>query len=124
VGLSQVVNAIATRDDDRFAVLLYGYDAAAEPTTAERNVEIALPAGVPAQSLRVFQVNDAENNILAAWRAMGNPAYLRREQLAELQAANALRPSVAYSLTQNPGGATALKLHMRTPGVALAEGRT
>lgn len=62
------------------------------------------------------------SDIIASWRALGAPAWLRPQPLAELRAANTLRetPS-AVTLTDPPDGGRVASFSMETPGIAMLE---
>ena len=108
-GLSAQVNAIATRDGERRALLVY----AITDDEARGRIDVRVP-GVPAGA-RLTRVCDGENDILAEWRAIGAPAYLTRDQQQHLHARNGLSST---SVTVVDGTA---HLTRDTPGIALIE---
>lgn len=118
-GLDDLTGAIATVKPDSCQVLLYSYnnDDNAAPSVAE--VAVRLPAG--ARGVRLYRVDDGENNVVARWRELGAPAYLSRAQTRELQAGNGLREAAgAVRVARDERGATA-HFALRSPGLALLE---
>ncbi|MDA3962760.1 MAG: hypothetical protein PF961_18400 [Planctomycetota bacterium] len=114
-GLATNHNAIATVDG-RKQVLVYNLQK--DPAEAEDavNVRIALPqnAGTP----EAWMIDVSNNNILTTWRGMGSPAYLTRDQRAQLQASNGLQrlDASAFSVTDGEFRCT-----VPTPSVLLVE---
>jgi xylan 1,4-beta-xylosidase len=115
--------AIATREGNRYDVLVYSFEAGSEYSQGQQAVKVTLPAGQnwQAQHLTLHCINNEENNILSHWQTMGSPAYLRREQLRELQAQNSLKVSGAPVELMSGSGSQNARFVMKTPGVALLQ---
>ncbi len=104
-----LISAIATHRGAARSVLVY----ATTDDEARGSIDVRVE-GVPA-SVHLTRVADGENDILAAWRAEGSPAYLTADQRARLRARNQLSGA---TLTCRDGVAA---FSLRTPGVALLE---
>ncbi|MCX7002517.1 MAG: hypothetical protein NTV22_04505 [bacterium] len=116
-GGTPLVNAIATRDNGRGAVLVYAYPEHETAPACEVTVRVALPAQAGPPTLT--RIGAQENNIVAAWRALGAPAYPTPAQLAALRAQNALQAAPATALHREGDH---VSFTMECPGVALLEG--
>ncbi len=83
-------NALVTRDaEGQLAIAIWNY-AAPEETGAPRQVHLAI-AGLPGPHRARIQVVDAQHGSpLAAWDAMGRPAFPSRHQIQLLRDAGAL----------------------------------
>jgi xylan 1,4-beta-xylosidase len=84
------INAIATRAEDRIAVLIWNYhddDLPAEDATVELIVE-GLPAGAP--RLTHHRVDREHSNSYEVWKRMGSPARPTPGQYAALERAGQL----------------------------------
>lgn len=109
--------AVATRRARECSVLLYRYPQKIEEETQTDPVEVLLPKD--AHQLRLYRIDRTENNILAAWRAMGSPAYLGPSERRELRAMNELRFTFTdIEPTSSPEGLWA-RFSLEKPGVAL-----
>jgi xylan 1,4-beta-xylosidase len=87
------VDAMATRDDRRAAVLLWNYhdaDEAAPPTPAAVTVN-GIPPGVTRVLLQYFRIDDMHSNAYTVWKQMGSPQQPTTEQYSQLQAAAGLQ---------------------------------
>lgn len=94
--LTPLTNALATQSSDKISILIYDYDPIPQimPAKAALDVEVTLPPGTQPSQLTVYRIDSDENNIIAAWKHMGSPDYLSREQVALLRARNHLVPSL------------------------------
>ncbi|MCX8090197.1 MAG: glycosyl hydrolase [Verrucomicrobiae bacterium] len=118
-GGEPLAHAIVTRRGAAWQALVYAF---AETTEARATtVELILP-NQPERPPRLTRLGARENNILAAWRAMGAPPYPSREQLKELRAVNTFAPAPADALRiESRSGRWVAVLEMETPGLALVE---
>ena len=113
------VNAIATRDGDEVAILVWHYH---DDDVAAPDAGIALAvAGLPGAACTVerFLMDAEHGNAHAAWRAMGEPARPSAAQYAALEAASALpcvAPPTRYGLA---GGRLDLGFALPRQGVTL-----
>ena len=119
-GSDDLQGAIVTTGPRAHHVLAYAYQHDDAPERRSVEVTVDLPADAAAPTL--FRIDGANNNVVAQWRDLGAPAYLSREQTAELRAHNALQaqPASAVMVTSAEGRATA-HFTMESPGVALLE---
>lgn len=87
------IDAIATRDNRHAAVMLWNYhdsEKADRPETAEVRAA-GLPSGVHAVTIERYLIDATHGNAYTAWKAMGSPAHPTPDQIAQLQAAGALK---------------------------------
>jgi xylan 1,4-beta-xylosidase len=121
-GGDALLDAIATPTATGAAVLLYAYPDTASAAPATHEIRLALPPGARAAVLH--RVGAEDNNIVAAWRAIGSPAYPTPAQLATLRAATVLAPASAVRIetsdTASDTGPVAV-FTLERPGVALLE---
>ena len=115
-GGDELFNAVATRDGDRAAVLVYAYPEKPDWTASTRTVGVAWPFGQPT----LTRLGAAENNVIATWRGMGAPAYPTLRELEQLRASNLLQtaPEAAVRMESGSEGPMAV-FEMECPGVAL-----
>ncbi len=102
VGLDQIladgvrgtadVSALASRDGDRVAVLVWHYhdDDLPGPEASVRLEVGGLPPAKSSVRLLHYRIDDTHGNSYAAWRRMGSPASPSRVQYARLEAAGQL----------------------------------
>ena len=118
-GRMSLAHAIAARRGEARQVLVYAF---AESSQAQRlTVEVELDAR-PNRTPALTRLGAEENNILAAWRAMGSPANPDREQIRSLRAVDTFRaaPAGDVRLREENGRSTAA-FTMESPGLALLE---
>ncbi len=87
------VDAMATADDHKAAVLLWNYHDADQPAEATPTiVEIhGVPRNVTKVLVQHYRIDDAHSNAYTVWKAMGSPQQPTTEQYAQLQAAAGLQ---------------------------------
>ncbi len=105
--------ALLTRDGQKWAALLWNIAESGQDQT----VRLRLPDGAGAAKL--YRIGPKENNILHAWRQMGSPDYLLREQKQSLREQNLLTPAPAEALRQE---GDQVEFSLSSPGVALLLG--
>ncbi len=122
-GGDDLENAIVTPTANGAAVLVYAYPATIHAPLEHREVRVALPARADAGRARLTRLGAEENNVFAAWRALGAPAYPTPAQLAALREQNQLRaaPAEALRIETAPDGARFAVFTLECPGVALLE---
>jgi xylan 1,4-beta-xylosidase len=118
-GLNALTGAIATRAPEGNGVLVYSFDETYEAGAQMCQARVTLPQGATQSSLRLYRINSRDNNVLTQWREMGAPAYLKRDQLSQLQANNTLQAASEDITFSNENGVPEARFNMETPGVAL-----
>lgn len=113
-GGGPLLDALATQDQDKAAVLVFGYLESPESPEATQTVNIVLPPG--ARTASVTYLDAERNNIIHRWKEMGAPQSPTREELAQLRETNRLESSRLVIL---PG--FQVEITLSVPGVALIE---
>jgi xylan 1,4-beta-xylosidase len=113
-GGDQLTHAMATTSADGRAqqVLVYAYDQTDHPAT--RNITVRLSVPERAGNVQLHRVTATENNILADWRDLGAPDYLKHPVRKELEDRNATRSTLDF---RREGGQITFSLD--APGIAL-----
>lgn len=87
------VSALATREGDRIAVLVWHYHDEDVPGPSAQ-VELTL-SGLPAGTVRLsrqhYRIDEEHSNAFTAWKRMGSPQQPTAEQYAELEKAGQLQ---------------------------------
>ncbi len=87
------IDAIATRESNSAAVMVWNYQADAIPGPGTP-VQVSI-SGVPKSVRRVlvqqFRIDEHHSNAFTVWKAMGSPQHPNAEQYAKLQAAGQLQ---------------------------------
>lgn len=115
-GGDDLVSAVATPPaaGKGAAVLVYAYPTSAVETGA---VEIRVEAPKAAAGMPTLtRLGSVENNVIAAWRAMGSPAYPTRVELDSLRRENQPLPAAPKECRQDGKDVV---FTMERPGVAL-----
>jgi xylan 1,4-beta-xylosidase len=117
------IDAMATVDDHKAAVLLWNYhdadkSAAATPTTVELT-------GLPASATRVlvehFRIDDTHSNAYTVWKAMGSPQQPTTEQYEQLKAQAGLQLLTSPAWMNVTGGKLTLKTELPRQGISLVK---
>ena len=93
-------NAIVTqRDDGTFAIALWNL---VDPGVTGKNemVTLQFPGALRSQSAKISRVDNDHGNTLAAYRALGSPAYPTPEQVEALNRETALGEPERQNLTR------------------------
>src|SRR5262249_51877423 len=90
-GGHETVDAWAVRRGDRLMVLLTNHALPRHPIAAEC-VRLELVDAPPPRKATLERIDNNHANAKAAWKAMGEPEYLTRDQVQELEAASRLVP--------------------------------
>ena len=115
-GGNDLQGAIATRDGDRAAALVYSYPENHDRVASKSTVRVAWPFG----SATLIRLGAEENNILSTWRGMGAPPYPTMQELSQLRASNTLQPASAEDVRMESGTEGPMAVfEMECPGVAL-----
>ena len=118
-GLNDSNNSFASKNDSGYQVMIYSFDIDYKPgdTINTKQVEMQLPPDY--KDIRVYKIDDIENNILCEWKAMGSPDYLKQEEIKELKAMNLLKESGDKIKVREINGNKVGQMHIKCPGVAM-----
>ena len=118
--INPLTDAIATLREGGGAVLCYAYPESIEDTKGSVQFELPLPRG--ARSPRLIRLGRIENNVAAAWRALGSPPYPTRAQLHALRSSEVQTEASFLLLSpRDPNGGVVMSFTLERPGVALVE---
>ena len=116
VGGDELTGIVATVAGDARQALVWAYPTSVADT-APVEVSVVWPGAEPLPQL--WRIGATENNILAAWRAIGAPPAPTRAQLDMLRAQNVLMPAPATAARRTGETVT---FSLERPGVAFLEG--
>jgi xylan 1,4-beta-xylosidase len=87
------VDALATREGNQAAVMLWNYHDADEPAPASPvSLEVMdLPPGINRVLVQHFRIDETHSNAYTLWKQMGSPQQPTTEQYTQLQAAAGLQ---------------------------------
>jgi xylan 1,4-beta-xylosidase len=87
------IDAMATIDDRKAAVLLWNYHDADKPAdAAPTTINLSgLPAGTKRVLVQHYRIDDTHSNAYTVWKAMGSPQQPTPEQYAQLQSVAGLQ---------------------------------
>jgi xylan 1,4-beta-xylosidase len=113
------VNAIATREERRVAVLVWNYhdDDVASPAAEVDLVVDHVPDGPV--SVEHARIDSDHSNAYEAWKRMGSPQAPTREQYAQLKKAGQLAQMTAPQRLQTASGRVRLAFTLPRQGVSL-----
>lgn len=122
-GLSDLANAFVTRSERGVQVMVYAFDInyKAGDTPGSCSVEIDLPANLDPASVRVFRLDDDNNNIIKTWREMGSPVIPNKKETKELKDQNQLSMEKGDALIKKTHRGFKAQFNMQNPGVVLLE---
>jgi xylan 1,4-beta-xylosidase len=87
------VGAVATRDRERLAVLVWNYHDVAGAMTSPSEVVLELAGlSTTARDVREYTIDDVSGNAHTAWRKMGSPPAPSADQIRALNAAAEMSP--------------------------------
>nr|WP_315402478.1 hypothetical protein [uncultured Duganella sp.] len=112
------INALATRDRRRIAVMVWNYH---DDDVIDAGSPVRLRiAGIPAKQVRLrhFRVDQDHGNAYSAWQRMGAPAAPTAAQIAALRSASELA-QLGETATVNTADGTA-RINMRLPRQAVS----
>jgi xylan 1,4-beta-xylosidase len=118
-GGSNLLNAVATRDNQKASVLVYAYPEIIDRTVKRQKARVELPGAV--SQCQLFRISSWENNILPKWRDMGSPAYPSREQMSRLRFINNLTATANAVTVSKSADKHFAEFEIECPGVALLE---
>jgi len=116
-GGDELSGALVTQDGERFQMIMYLYPEKTDLLSTSAQVRVQLPTDF--DTLKLTRLGEAENNVIAQWRAMGAPAYPTPAQLQTLRSQNSLQAAPEGELQTDDGWAI---FAMERPGVACLEG--
>ena len=115
------VNAIATRKEHEFDILIWNYhddDLAAAPTPIDLTVS-GLPAHVQQALLEHFRIDATHSNAFTAWQAMGSPEAPSPRQYEQLQDAGQLQMLSSPAWVRIEQGRVHLRFSLPRQGLSL-----
>jgi xylan 1,4-beta-xylosidase len=122
-GVSQQpdINAMATREPRRVAVLIWNYQDrdVPMPAAAVDLVLSGLPPGVSRARLENFRIDETHSNAYTEWKRLGSPEKLTHEQLKGLEAAGQLQSGDAPRQIEIVKGSAAVNLSLPTQSLSL-----
>jgi len=118
-GGDALVNAIATRSATGLQVLVYAYPESIAAEAQNLTCSVTLPAEM--RSVRLVRIGEVENSVVAAWRALGSPAYPTAAQFAELKAKDRLDEIDLPLSPANTDGVRTVRFPLERPGIALLQ---
>jgi xylan 1,4-beta-xylosidase len=116
------VGVLASRNDDRIAILAWHYH---DDDLAGPSAEISLRlTGLPARfrtgaMLTHYRIDQQHSNAFAHWQRMGSPPHPNEAQYAELQAAGQLEMLEPATPIRTRGSAAELSFDLPRQGVSL-----
>jgi xylan 1,4-beta-xylosidase len=113
------INALASRDRHRIAVLVWNYH---DDDIIDDGAPVELQlTGIPAEQvqLRHYRVDQDNSNSYTAWKRLGSPAQPTAGQVAELQKASELAQLGTTTTLATPGGKAAVTMQLPRQAVSL-----
>jgi xylan 1,4-beta-xylosidase len=119
------VDAMATREGNTAAILLWNYhDAAALADPAKTTVQIhGIPANVKRALLLHYRIDETHSNAYTVWKAMGSPQQPTTEQLARLKAAGQLEMLGSPEWIDVRNGNATVTMELPREGISLLQMR-
>ncbi len=112
--------AIVSKNDDFFQIMVYIYDPEFLPEkdiSEEATVRILLPERFKEKSLKIYRVNEEDNNIIRKWKEQGSPPYLKYEERDKWKEMNVLTADEKGFKIDRTGDEEYLELKMHSPGI-------
>jgi xylan 1,4-beta-xylosidase len=119
------IDALATRGDREFAVLVWNYhDDELPASAAPVRVSIAaLPSPAARVLLEHYRIDDEHSNAYTVWKQMGSPQEPSPEQYARLESAGQLQMLSSPQWRSAKDGTLELEFPLPRHGVSLIRGR-
>ena len=116
----QSCQGFASKTTNGYQLMLYAFDInyTAKDKAQSQDVTFELPEDWN-QQIRLYKIDCKENNILYHWQQMGAPAYLKPEEIKDLQAINQLKESTDQVQVEQQGNKKTGRIKMSHPGVAM-----
>lgn len=117
------VDALATRQARRAAVLVWNYhDDDVPATDAEVRLEVVgLPASTPRVLVRHYRIDGEHSNAYSVWKRMGSPQNPAPEQYAQLERAGQLEMLESPYWGESSGGKVSLAFKLPRQAVSLVD---
>jgi xylan 1,4-beta-xylosidase len=115
------VNAIATRREREFEILIWNYhddDLPAAPAPIDLTIS-GLPAHLQRGLLEHFRIDSTHSNAFTAWQAMGSPQSPSPRQYEQLQDAGQLQPLTSPAWVSIDQGTVRLHFTLPRQGLSL-----
>jgi xylan 1,4-beta-xylosidase len=116
-------NAIASKSKNGYQFLFYAMEKDFKPGDKIKSttVSVRLPEGVNAAKITMYKIGEIDNNIPAAWRKLGKPSYLNKEQLKRLKELNSLQKNTQRPIIRQTSDGKFLSVECEMPGVLFVE---
>lgn len=118
-GSNEMLNAIATRSEKGYQFLFYAMDKTFTIDSITKPVTLSVVLPTKAKNIKVYCIGKKENNVITAWKSMGSPAYLKKEQLQSLMHYNKMLPLAVKSQILKNKKNRLLTVEAEIPGVLL-----
>lgn len=117
------VDALATADPHRAAVMLWNYHDAEKAGDAKAAAIAVrgLPAGISRVRLTHYRIDDTHSNAYTVWKAMGSPQRPNKAQLAILKSKDGLQQLEAPREVEVRDGTVALSTIMPAHSISLLQ---
>ena len=119
--LQSDVGAIAAKDKNKTAIMLWNYhDAEKHETPANINVEVA---GIPVQNVQItrYRIDNTHSNTYEAWKKMGSPQQPTPAQIAGLEKEGQLQTIGKKYFIKSHSGMIKMPVNLPAQGVELIE---
>jgi len=118
-----LTNAIAAKSDKGIQVAVYGFVNEWVPgdSTPKKQVVVKLPNTINPESVKLFQIDSVNNNILTDWKAIGSPDYLKPKEKELLLAKNEFSAASNKPKVSKTSNGFELTFEMEMPSVVLVE---
>jgi xylan 1,4-beta-xylosidase len=115
------IAALAARDTDKLAVLVWHYhdDDLPGPDAAVSLQASGLPAGVTSATLTHYRIDETHSNAFTAWKNLGSPPSPTEDQYRQLEDAGKLTRINAPDAVAVSDGGAALDFSLPRQGVSL-----
>jgi xylan 1,4-beta-xylosidase len=118
-GADEMINAIATHSDKGYQFVLYAMDKNFTSDSIGKPLKFELEIPAKAKNIKVYRIGAKDNNVIAAWNAMGSPAYLKPQQVEQLKHYNMMLSIDSKLQISKLGKQRILTVDAEVPGVVL-----
>lgn len=121
--LDGLTNVIATKSKKSVQLAVYGFVNEWVPGDGinRQKVTVSLPENINPNSIKLFKIDSGHNNIIADWKTMGSPDYLKPKQKEDLLAVNDFSKSAEKAKAEKNKNEMLVEFEMEFPSVVLIE---